>query len=738
MTTFEIVYGQKPNCLSDLCKGSKKDILEEEDVKSLLQSRNITSLQDIKHTQNKPEENISGPNSEQCIVSDCKKTLVVGKVENDEEAKGTVGAGDYNCTSTSSTEKHGQDCLTNESSQCDDEKNDNSNTSLLFNTTDIQTLNTILHQNQGAIVYIESVLETNSGDLQEKDIIKDLTNTYKQVDSSSPSSSENMHGRVNINDSITYRQVDSPSSPVSSVSSVSESVVTKLVDINLDDFRHFLKQTCSINKVKQFLSSKEKIKTITRIDQMPIEGDDDYEKFKYEMELSDIYDEEIEEVENYVFRLFPKLTNLSTYGSKVRVFAIQTVQEYLDRTEQLDTEGFQDQDQKVTQCKEPVFKVSCPKRKAIREKVQKRALENAEKMIDKYAKKKRIRLMNFKVGQSVSVKIPKADRSSSDVRRLPCEVISVKGGTQQLYELACVHGTLDRLVSASDIMPYPSRVKVEKSKLKTKISIRTAASKSSVITKSVFSCHCKKGCKNATCQCRKADMLCTSRCHKGLSCSNNRPNDVNNRDRKENVDPLRNAGVDFDLPSFEATVVEDNSAVVLRNTCCIDNWLVIFRIMSMENPAVIKVLHDSYSNAYPKIFNIISMIGKQSYLQAKAQIRELNNLATVNSVVNFLGNEKDYFIRHMQFLFAHNISSSCQSRFCPEPISSFVSNNYLHMVNVSSSSVSISHTINSWLYDGCRSLCRRKFSPNHNLPPPEYIYWDTGLEEKESRYVFHS
>ena len=114
----------------------------------------------------------------------------------------------------------------------------------------------------------------------------------------------------------------------------------------------------------------------------------------------------------------------------------------------------------------------------------------------------------------------------------------------------------------------------------------------------------------------EADMLSTSRCHKGLSCSNNRPNDVNNRDRKEIVDPLRNAGVDFDLPSFEGTIVEDNSAVALHSTCCIDNWLMIFRNMSIENPAVRKVLLDSYSNAYPKIFNIISMIGKESFLQA--------------------------------------------------------------------------------------------------------------------------
>ena len=70
--------------------------------------------------------------------------------------------------------------------------------------------------------------------------------------------------------------------------------------------------------------------------------------------------------------------------------------------------------------------------------------------------------MNFEVGQSVSVKISKADRSSSNVLRLPCEVISVKGGTQPLYELASIHGTLDCLVSASDILPYPSQVKVKK------------------------------------------------------------------------------------------------------------------------------------------------------------------------------------------------------------------------------------------------------------------------------------
>ena len=46
------------------------------------------------------------------------------------------------------------------------------------------------------------------------------------------------------------------------------------------------------------------------------------------------------------------------------------------RTEQLDTEGFQDQDQKVTQCKEPVFTVSCQKRKAF---IGKRCKESSRK-----------------------------------------------------------------------------------------------------------------------------------------------------------------------------------------------------------------------------------------------------------------------------------------------------------------------------------------------------------------------
>ena len=142
----------------------------------------------------------------------------------------------------------------------------------------------------------------------------------------------------------------------------------------------------------------------------------------------------------------------------------------------MESESFKDKS------KSPIFPVTSPSRQFIREKVRKRGLENAERMINKYAKRKRIVIKEFDVGDNVSVKILKTDRSSSDVCRVPCTVTKRKGNRVPSYELACEHGNLIRLVTASDLLPYPSLIKVDPEVKKNRITLRDAANKCSVIS----------------------------------------------------------------------------------------------------------------------------------------------------------------------------------------------------------------------------------------------------------------
>ena len=60
-------------------------------------------------------------------------------------------------------------------------------------------------------------------------------------------------------------------------------------------------------------------------------------------------------------------------------------------------------------------------------------LKAAEKMANCYNRKKHVK--SFGVGDKVSVRIPRIDRTCSDLLRLPCHIVEVLGGAQGVYRL---------------------------------------------------------------------------------------------------------------------------------------------------------------------------------------------------------------------------------------------------------------------------------------------------------------
>ena len=56
----------------------------------------------------------------------------------------------------------------------------------------------------------------------------------------------------------------------------------------------------------------------------------------------------------------------------------------------------------------------------------------AKKMTSRYDKKK---AMRFQIGDSVSIRIPRIDRTCTDMPRIPCVIVEVHGKVQESYRL---------------------------------------------------------------------------------------------------------------------------------------------------------------------------------------------------------------------------------------------------------------------------------------------------------------
>lgn len=194
----------------------------------------------------------------------------------------------------------------------------------------------------------------------------------------------------------------------------------------------------------------------------------------------------------------------------------------------------------------------------VRQEAHRRYLKSAEKMANRYNLKNKIR--EFKVGEIVSLRIPRIDRTSSDLPRLPCIVVEVPGESKQLYRLRygycdtcilifchCMHGIIIELLAIYRLLCttspmhrcehgvlkscYPSGELEEHNsslplttggwKEVSLLSLREAARLSSpwnAFTANI--CKCTTGCTTRKCRCCKLGVSCSSHCHGGRSCHN--------------------------------------------------------------------------------------------------------------------------------------------------------------------------------------------------------------------------
>ncbi|KAL5475273.1 hypothetical protein EMCRGX_G027353 [Ephydatia muelleri] len=125
----------------------------------------------------------------------------------------------------------------------------------------------------------------------------------------------------------------------------------------------------------------------------------------------------------------------------------------------------------------------------IREDADNEYRKNAERMKIQYAKRKRHQIKTYSAGDSVTVRIPRNERSSTDMPRLLCYILEAKNDQYRLH--------------------------ADSSKLPT-LSLSEAAR----TKKDQLKCNCTKGCKNRHCPCKGSGVYCTSHCHPKHACTN--------------------------------------------------------------------------------------------------------------------------------------------------------------------------------------------------------------------------
>lgn len=142
----------------------------------------------------------------------------------------------------------------------------------------------------------------------------------------------------------------------------------------------------------------------------------------------------------------------------------------------------------------------------------------AEKM-KKYSDE---RFLPLDVGDPVTVKIPDVDRGPLDWPTVGGIVLQAKKG---LYQIGTKHGVIKNWLPRTSIgISNDTEIQADAVPRDITISLRQAAAGQSLNGGQGFrSCNCQAAnnrCQTAKCICFSSEMICNSRCHKNLSCTN--------------------------------------------------------------------------------------------------------------------------------------------------------------------------------------------------------------------------
>ena len=131
--------------------------------------------------------------------------------------------------------------------------------------------------------------------------------------------------------------------------------------------------------------------------------------------------------------------------------------------------------------------------------------KNADKMIKQHDHRRNKSTREFKIGDTVSVLIPRIDRGGSDLPRLPSRVLKISGQKDFMYQIITKYGIIDNYLRICDLEPYHGLVE---DKIKDNITLREAARLAANrvvdLKDAVVSCNCNGPCnEDNRCSCYK-------------------------------------------------------------------------------------------------------------------------------------------------------------------------------------------------------------------------------------------
>jgi hypothetical protein len=151
---------------------------------------------------------------------------------------------------------------------------------------------------------------------------------------------------------------------------------------------------------------------------------------------------------------------------------------------------------------------------------RKRALSGQQVQADSLTKNTKTKLTVLSKGDTVIIPIPYVDRGPVDERNIKCVVINVNeyGG----YKIGTKVGQIKGYMSRNQVHFFANATLDVSEVPVSDMSVREIVSKISLSGGQCFvHCQCKKGnCQSGRCKCRRLKVMCNSRCHMSLSCSN--------------------------------------------------------------------------------------------------------------------------------------------------------------------------------------------------------------------------
>lgn len=285
-------------------------------------------------------------------------------------------------------------------------------------------------------------------------------------------------------------------------------------------------------------------------------------------------------------------------------------------------------------------------------------------------------MADFKLHDNVGLKIPKQDRHSSDLQRIPCVIIGKSKGERPTFKLMCEFGVIDRHYDASNLMAYHGGVK--KPKEVKSLSLREAAR---MFCGSSVLCKCRTSCSSNICCCFKAKLKCSSRCHKG---------------KNEECQNILSEGVL--LPKWGGSIAYQNRMVSFSNTCSLDSWIAILKAAALQHSFILK--SNLITNELRKLFHLILA---NKFDQIKLDISLRNKITCQDGFFDLFDCEKNILL-HL-FSNEYEISSKCSSCFCPEPVVKRVASEFPSI----NSSEPVHEQLVDWFFESQgETICRGK------------------------------